>query len=137
MLTQSMAQFSGRSMLKGGALPILGALSAISLPALFEAIQNQSTPCQRIKLKITDMRDAQVIVRGPQMHQWISHSAGQARPWRGDGRGSGQQVSAAQIKSVSRRSGHLEQEPVSQDSGYEDTRTERAVGVSLWRMRLV
>ena len=63
-----MAQFSRRSLLKGAALPALGSVSAFSLPALAEAIQTNSTPYQRPKLKITDVRTAQVIVHGPQTH---------------------------------------------------------------------
>lgn len=63
-----MAQFSRRSLLKGAALPALGSVSAFSLPALAGAIQTTTTPYQRIKLKITDVRTAQVLVHGPQTH---------------------------------------------------------------------
>jgi len=63
-----MAQFSRRSLLKGAALPALGSLSAFSLPALANAIQANSTPYQRINIKITDVRTAQVLVHGPQTH---------------------------------------------------------------------
>jgi galactonate dehydratase len=63
-----MTQFSRRSLLKGAALPALGSISAFSLPALADAIQTTSTPYQRIKLKITDVRTAQVLVHGPQTH---------------------------------------------------------------------
>ncbi len=63
-----MAQFSRRSLLKGAALPALGSVSAFSLPALADAIQTNSTPYQRIKIKITDVRTAQVLVHGPQTH---------------------------------------------------------------------
>lgn len=63
-----MSQFSRRSLLKGAALPALGSLSTFSLPALAEGIQNNSTPYQRIKIKITDVRTAQVRVHGPQTH---------------------------------------------------------------------
>jgi galactonate dehydratase len=55
-------------MLKGTALPALGALSTFSLPALTAAIQTNSTTYQRPKLKITDVRTAQVLVHGPQTH---------------------------------------------------------------------
>jgi len=63
-----MAQFSRRSILKGAALQAFGTLSAFSLPALAEGIQTSSTPSQRPKLRITDVRTAQVRVHGPQTH---------------------------------------------------------------------
>jgi galactonate dehydratase len=63
-----MAQFSRRSMIKGASLSALGALPAFSLPKLAWAIQANSTPAQRSKLKITDIRTAQVAVHGPQTH---------------------------------------------------------------------
>ena len=63
-----MAQLSRRSMLKGAALTALGSLSPFSLSALARAIQTSSTPYQRPKLKITDVRTAQVVVHGPQTH---------------------------------------------------------------------
>ncbi len=64
-----MAQFTRRSLLKSAAaLPALGSVSAFSLPALADAIQTTTTPYQRIKLKITDVRTAQVVVHGPQTH---------------------------------------------------------------------
>ena len=55
-------------MLKGAVLPALGSLSAFSLPALAAAVETNSTPYQRPKLKITDVRTAQVSVHGPQTH---------------------------------------------------------------------
>lgn len=60
-----MSQFSRRSMLKGAVLPALG---TFALPALGQAIQTNSRPQQRPKLKITDVRTAQVNVHGPQTH---------------------------------------------------------------------
>jgi galactonate dehydratase len=63
-----MAQFSRRSVLKGAALSALGTLSAFSLPALAAAIETNSSPYRRPKLKITDIRTAQVLVHGPQTH---------------------------------------------------------------------
>ncbi|HEV2484923.1 MAG TPA: mandelate racemase/muconate lactonizing enzyme family protein [Terracidiphilus sp.] len=50
-----------------GALPTLG-LSTLSLPALAAAVETGSTPYQRPKLKITDIRTAKVLVHGPQTH---------------------------------------------------------------------
>src|SRR5881227_1743920 len=63
-----MAQLSRRSVLKGAALQALGSVSLFSFPALAKAVQENSTPHQRPKLKITDVRTAQVMVHGPQTH---------------------------------------------------------------------
>jgi galactonate dehydratase len=56
---------SRRKMLKNAALPIAG---AFALPSLAAAVQDVSTPYQRPKLKITDVRTAQVRVHGLQTH---------------------------------------------------------------------
>jgi galactonate dehydratase len=63
-----MAQITRRSLLRGAALPALGSVSVFSLPSLADAIQSNSTPFQRINIKITDVRTAQVVVHGPQTH---------------------------------------------------------------------
>jgi len=63
-----MAQFSRRSMLKGAALSTLGTLSVFSLPTLAGAVEANSSVYRRPKLKITDVRTAQVLVHGPQTH---------------------------------------------------------------------
>jgi galactonate dehydratase len=55
-------------MLKGAALSALGSFSAFSLPALAGAVEANSSPFRRPKLKITDVRTAQVMVHGPQTH---------------------------------------------------------------------
>ncbi len=55
-------------MLKGAGLSALGSLSAFSLPALARAVETNSSPFRRPKLKITDVRTAQVLVHGPQTH---------------------------------------------------------------------
>src|SRR5450631_760643 len=60
-----MAQFSRRSLITGAALPVLG---TFALPSLAAAIETNSSPQQRPKLKITDVRTAQVNVHGPQTH---------------------------------------------------------------------
>ncbi len=60
-----MANFSRRSLIKGAALPVLG---TFALPSLGAAIETNSAPQQRPKLKITDVRTAQVNVHGPQTH---------------------------------------------------------------------
>jgi galactonate dehydratase len=63
-----MTQISRRSLLRGAALQAVGSLSVFSLPALAAAVESNSTPYQRPKLKITDVRTAQVLVHGPQTH---------------------------------------------------------------------
>ena len=55
-------------MLKGAALQAMGSLSVFSLHGLAAAVENNSTTYQRPKLKITDVRTAQVLVHGPQTH---------------------------------------------------------------------
>lgn len=62
-----MAQAPRRSR-KGAALRSPGLRSALSLPTLEAAVQTGSTPYQRPKLKITDVRTAQVRVHGTQVH---------------------------------------------------------------------
>jgi hypothetical protein len=55
---------SRRSFLTG-----LGALGGVwSLPGLARAVQETSSPYRRPKLKITDVRTAQVLAHGPQVH---------------------------------------------------------------------
>jgi galactonate dehydratase len=46
----------------------LGSMSSFSLPALAGAVETHSNVYQRPKLKITDIRTAQVMVHGPQTH---------------------------------------------------------------------
>src|SRR5215471_4785813 len=60
-----MTLLSRRKMLKNAALPIAG---TFALPTLAAAVQDVSTPYQRPKLKITDVRTAQVRVHGLQTH---------------------------------------------------------------------
>ena len=60
-----MILLSRRKMLKNAALPLAG---TFALPTLAAAVQNVSTPYQRPKLKITDVRTAQVRVHGLQTH---------------------------------------------------------------------
>jgi len=60
-----MSLVSRRNMLKNTALPIAG---AFALPTLAAAVQDVSTPYQRPKLKIADVRTAQVRVHGLQTH---------------------------------------------------------------------
>ncbi len=60
-----MSKLTRRNMLKNAALPIAG---TFALPTLAAAVQDVSTPYQRPKLKITDVRTAQVRVHGVQVH---------------------------------------------------------------------
>jgi galactonate dehydratase len=60
-----MSLLSRRKMLKSAALPIAG---TFALPTLAAAVQDVSTPYQRPKMKITDVRTAQVRVHGLQTH---------------------------------------------------------------------
>ena len=60
-----MSGLTRRKMLKNAALPIAG---TFALPALAAAVQDSSTPYQRPKLKITDVRTAVVRVHGLQTH---------------------------------------------------------------------
>src|SRR6478735_7657714 len=61
----STGKLTRRGMFKSAALPIAG---AFALPSLAAAVQDTSTPYQRPRLKITDIRTAQVRVHGPQTH---------------------------------------------------------------------
>ena len=54
-----------RKMLKNAVLPTAG---MFALPTLAAAVQDASTPYQRPKLKITDVRTAEVLVHGLQTH---------------------------------------------------------------------
>src|SRR5690348_18453320 len=63
--TYSTGALTRRTMLKRAALPVAG---AFALPSLAAAVETSSTPYQRPRLKITDIRTAQVRVHGPQTH---------------------------------------------------------------------
>lgn len=58
-------KFTRRGMLQSTAMPVV---SAFALPSLARAVQESSTPYQRPRLKITDIRTAQVRVHGLQTH---------------------------------------------------------------------
>ena len=60
-----MSLLTRRKMLKNAALPIAG---TFALPSLAAAVQDSSTPYQRPRLKITDVRTAEVRVHGLQTH---------------------------------------------------------------------
>ena len=57
-----MQQLNRRTLLKGGLLPVAG------LPPLSAAVEQATTPYNRPKLKITDVRTAEVRVHGYQVH---------------------------------------------------------------------
>src|ERR1035437_10398974 len=54
-----------RSLLKGGLLSIVGLAGR---PSLLAAVEQATTPYNRPKLKITDVRTAEVRVHGYQVH---------------------------------------------------------------------
>jgi len=56
---------SRRTILKGALLPVVG---VTGLPSLAAAVQSASTPYNRPKLKITEIRTAEVRVHGYQVH---------------------------------------------------------------------
>jgi galactonate dehydratase len=60
-----MKNFSRRSILKSSVLPLAG---MVCLPSLSEAVQTASSPYRRPKLKITEIRTAEVRVHGYQVH---------------------------------------------------------------------
>jgi len=55
-----------RRQLLGGAAPAAAGL--LALPSLSEAVQSTSSPYRRPKLKITDVRTAEVVAHGYQLH---------------------------------------------------------------------
>lgn len=113
-----MANLSRRSMLKNGGLAALGSLGTFSLPALSQAIQASSSPYKRPRLKITDVRTAQVNVHGPQTHVRIYTDAGLI----GQGESTDAAVgSAALIRSF--RRGLVGQDPLNVEALWERLRT--------------
>src|SRR5579885_2121839 len=56
---------SRRTLLRGGLLTVAG---GAGLPSLRAAVENATTPYNRPKLKITDIRTAEVRVHGYQVH---------------------------------------------------------------------
>jgi len=113
-----MANLSRRSMLKNGGLAALGSLGTFSLPALSQAIQANSSPFKRPRLKITDVRTAQISVHGPQTHVRIYTDAGLI----GQGESTDAAVgSAALIRSF--RRGLVGQDPLNVEALWERIRT--------------
>ncbi len=76
-----MSLISRRSMLQAS----IGATGALSLSGLASAMQQNTSPHGRPKLKITDIRTAYVTVHGPQLHVRIYTEAGIRRQLRDAG----------------------------------------------------
>jgi galactonate dehydratase len=110
-----MSQYTRRSMLKSAALPVAG---AFALPTLAAAIQEKTTPYQRPKLKITDIRTAQVLVHGPQTHVRIYTDQGII----GQGEATDAAVGAPAIIKGFRRF-LIGQDPLNVDALWENVRT--------------
>ena len=68
-----MSQNGRRDFLKSA---VGGLAGALALPSLSQALQTSSTPYQRPKLKITDVRTAEVMVHGLQTHVRVYTDAG-------------------------------------------------------------
>ena len=91
---------------------------AFALPALSQAIQSQTTPYNRPKLKITDVRTAQVCGHGLQLHVRIYTDQGSF----GHGEGTGAVGGGAPIVR-SFRNALIGQDPLNVDRLHERTRT--------------
>lgn len=110
-----MTNLNRRSLLKNSLLPLAGMLG---LPSLSSAIQAVSTPYRRPKLKITELRTAEVRVHGYQVHVRIYTDQGIV--------GQGESTDAAQgnvplIRSFSRLL--VGQDPLNIDAAFERIRT--------------
>src|SRR5438034_11403116 len=106
-----MMLLSRRKMLKNAALPIAG---TFALPTLAAAVQDVSTPHQRPKLKITDVRTAQVRVHGLQTHIRVYTDQGLY----GQGESTDAAVGTASLVSQFRRT-LVGQEPLKVDALWE------------------
>ena len=108
-------KFNRRSLLKNTAGFGVGALA---LPGLATAIQNATSPHQRPKLKITDVRTAEVKVHGLQTHVRVYTDAGLV--------GCGEATDAAQGTAALIRSFHrflVGQNPLNVEALWEHIRT--------------
>ncbi|HEY2014021.1 MAG TPA: mandelate racemase/muconate lactonizing enzyme family protein [Bryobacteraceae bacterium] len=104
-----------RSLLQGSSMPLAGMLG---LPSLAEALQAVSTPYRRPKLKITEIRTAEVRVHGYQVHVRIYTDQGIV--------GQGESTDAAEgnvplIRSFSRLL--IGQDPLNIEAAFERIRT--------------
>jgi galactonate dehydratase len=110
-----MMQINRRSVLKSSLIPLSGVLG---MPALSQAVQAASTPYRRPKLKITEIRTAEVVVHGYQVHVRVYTDQGII--------GQGESTDAAQgnvplIRSFARML--VGQDPLNIDAAYERIRT--------------
>jgi galactonate dehydratase len=117
-----MNQISRRTLVRT-ALPALGAAAlsskgTFSLPALAQAVQTNSTPYQRPKVKITDIRTAMVRVHGPQAHVRIYTDQGLV----GQGESTDAAVATPALVNSWRR-GLIGRDPLNVEALWENIRT--------------
>jgi galactonate dehydratase len=110
-----MERHSRRTILKSSVLPLAGMLG---LPSISEAVQAASSPYRRPKLKITDVRTAEVRVHGYQVHVRVYTDQGIV--------GQGESTDAAQgnvplIRQFSRML--IGQDPLNIEAAFERIRT--------------
>ncbi len=110
-----MQRLDRRMLLKGGLLPIAG---LAGLPSLSVAVEQATTPYNRPKLKITDIRTAEVRVHGYQVHVRVYTDQGIV--------GQGESTDAAQgnvplIRSFARML--MGQDPLNIEAAFERIRT--------------
>jgi galactonate dehydratase len=110
-----MERHSRRTILKSSMLPLAGMLG---LPSISEAVQAASSPYRRPKLKITDVRTAEVRVHGYQVHVRVYTDQGIV--------GQGESTDAAQgnvplIRQFSRML--IGQDPLNIEAAFERIRT--------------
>src|SRR5580698_10170753 len=110
-----MLSMNRRSLLKSSLMPLSGALG---LPSISHAVQSASSPYRRPKLKITEVRTAEVRVHGYQVHVRVCTDQGIV--------GQGESTDAAQgnvplIRSFARLL--MGQDPLNVDAAFERIRT--------------
>ena len=111
-----MPPLSRRNLLQSAAGPLAAALS---LPSLSAAVQTASSPYRRPKLKITDIRTAEVIVHGYQLHVRVYTDEGIV------GQGEGTDAIRGGVPLVqSFRSMLIGQDPLNIEAAFERIRTD-------------
>jgi galactonate dehydratase len=105
-------------MLRSAAGAAAMSAGALSLPSLAAALQQATTPYQRPKLKITDIRTAYVMAHGPQLHVRIHTDQGLI----GQGEATDSALGAAAIIAGFRRF-LVGQDPLNVDALWERVRT--------------
>lgn len=109
---------SRRTMLRSAAGAAAMSAGALGLPNLAAALQQATTPYQRPKLKITDIRTAYVMAHGPQLHVRIHTDQGLI----GQGEATDSALGAAAIIAGFRRF-LIGQDPLNVDALWERVRT--------------